>query len=157
VNVCACGCGREVEPSSGPRPRLYASVACRNKRACASYDARHNRASRRLRDRLDVRGRVCRWCEAADHVCGACERQTQRPGGRCGSCRGPRARWGCPRCHRPAGLVTVVVLDAGSDRERTVYRTPKDGAVSVGGRLLRPHEDLVVVSFPTEKWVEVRL
>ncbi len=120
------------------------------------------------------KGRVCKWCEATDKEaefrgmemeCLVCYSTRHRPGGKCGTCGGPRARWGCPRCHRPKGMLRVILLDAGSDRERVIYRAPGQltPAVVLGKQVrcrdfieFRCVRDLVV-TLPTPQWVSTRL
>jgi hypothetical protein len=154
------------------RRRKYCNAICRHnavrarlrKTSLVSTSDTH----RKLPEAIDARGRQCRWCGAGDHEtafhqdhqtqCRACEKQLGRPGGRCGKCTGPRYRWGCPRCSRkPEGLVEVILLDESNDREKTVYRQRAKGVhtVQIAGGVYRVADPLVV-TLPTERWVQVR-
>lgn len=140
-----------------------------------SAEARKRELKRKLADRKATRGRVCRWCQATDaevlwtgrrDECAACERARGRAS--CKRCQGPRATGHtsnhCPRCDGPpAWLSPVVVLDASSDRERTIYRAPHGvrrgiPRVSVAGAFHPLPEDgsPLVVELPTSVWLRTR-
>ena len=87
---------------------------------------------------------------------------------KCASCDGPRMRGRCSRCDPPpqeppfsgGEWVEIILLDASSDEERTVYRAPtsnrSEGVVSfqfLGQR--RREEEPVVLSLPRKQFLRV--
>ncbi len=118
--------------------------------------------------------RWCQWCTAKDgekaffkrHTCRSCDRMRCRD--KCASCDGPRMRGRCSRCDPPpqeppskgGEWVEIILLDASTDEERTVYRAPtsnrSEGVVSfqfLGQR--RREEEPVVLSLPREQFLRV--
>ena len=115
----------------------------------------------------------CKYCLVFAHeatfyrreMCASCEARRRRYGEhRCGSLL---MRDGtCIRCDPvPDGMVEVIVLDAASERERTVRRRRFGGKsgnfVSILDRQYTTRDldedEPLVVSLPTEQWVKVRI
>lgn len=136
----------------------------------AGSDRSERERRRKLADRSATRGRTCRWCQATDaethwsskaDQCAACEVARRRR--KCPTCDGPRAVRYCIRCGAPSYLVPVVLLDKGSDRERTVYRgasTRRDGSssrrITIASRQILVTDDPLVIELPTERWLRTR-
>jgi hypothetical protein len=131
-----------------------------------STDAAWNR-----RDRKAVKGRRCQFCQAEDtevpfenaKTCEACAQAYHRK--HCKTHKWPRVGvWGlCYKCPRPRYLVPVVLLDAGSDRERVVYRArggPGERFIRFKERQYRvPKYDLdfqLVLTVPTKVWLRTK-
>jgi hypothetical protein len=161
VRLCECGCGRAIRKDSR-LDRIYALEQCRTR----VMDRRASRRERAHRRQVDVRGRQCRWCQAFDHEtrwsqnnaeCAACNRSRHRIP--CPSCGGPAAARAarCASCEAPGWLTAVILLDEGSERERTIYRASRRGWVSIDSKDYAVTEgEPLVVTLPTEVWVRVR-
>lgn len=163
---CAAPTCTETFAPTNPR-RRYCSDACGSRQWRDSN--RRYTTKRKLAYRRAVLGRKCRWphCQVTDaeqpfstlSECLACAKQRTRPRGKCGRCGGPKKPYGCPTCDRPTGMLRVVLLDASSDRERTVYRAIHSGWASCAGRRfrVRPGQVDKVLTLPTKLWSSVRL
>lgn len=165
--VCGCGCKTKFK-ATDPRQK-YFDHRHKNRAAYKRPLYRGQRARRRKRMKARP-GLVCRWCEATNaevawsattSECSACARARQRCS--CPKCSRPvtnyTGRSWCVDCDRiPAGYAEVILLDAGSNRERTVWRKVFDEGqwVSVAYRKIRLKADPLVLTLPTAQWVRVR-
>lgn len=170
--LCACGCG---EPCPAPkrlnRPRRFV-----NRNHAERVNQRKHQVKRnatKSKRRFANLGRVCRYCQARDDECtfygpdrcDPCYRAAVPDRSPCPKCGGPRRQkpFYCA-CSPPAYLVPVIVLDKGSDRERTIYRNPQgDGVRSKNRRVsvankhyILPRDGVLVITLPSEVWVRTR-
>jgi hypothetical protein len=163
--MCECNCGRAL-PRGVRADCRYASDACRARANSRTAARRARERARNLRRQKETHGRACRYCGAADDEtcwskneseCAACNKARERfP---CSRCQGPATARAarCYGCERPAWMEPVILLDAASDRERTVYRAKHLGRVEVAGWVFKVTEgEPLVVTLPTEVWVRVR-
>lgn len=113
----------------------------------------------------DVRGRSCRWCKLEDHEtawsrtsneCAACNRARHRGQCKCGAPRTAAGACAVP-CEPPSWLEPVILLDAGGERERVVYRAKHGDWIEVAGRAFKVSEgEPLVVTLPTDIWLKVK-
>lgn len=165
--TCACGCGAKFQTTDPRKKYVDARHRSRARSRSEAGKASDRRRWARLQARTDL---VCRWCQAKStevtwsknvNACAACARARLRVA--CPKCGAPVthrvARGWCVSCDpKPEGFVEVILLDEGSDRERTVWRKPtgKRGWVSVA-YVMRPIDsDPMVLTLPTNQWLRTR-
>ena len=117
--------------------------------------------------------RWCQWCTAREgekffagvyNTCNSCARMRFRD--KCHRCDGPRMKDRCSRCDPPpvqrskkGDWVEIILLDASSDEERTIYRAPasyREGGI-VSFRFLgqtRREEEPVVLTITRKQFLK---
>ena len=166
--TCACGCGTTFQ-TTDPRKK-YVDARHKDRAGGRSEAGKAGRRRRlaKIQARTDL---TCVWCQAKStevtwsknvNACAACARARLRVA--CPKCGAPVthhvARGWCVSCDpKPEGFVEVILLDAGSDRERTVWRRPcgkRRQWVSVADHHRHAKTDPVVLTLPTDQWLRTR-
>lgn len=169
--ACLCGCGALVPPPKRKgRPKRFFNQRCAERAFQRTPACRKVKRAAKRRYFREVLGRSCKWCQARDDevpfdgvsVCAACRRSCERQA--CPKCGGPRNQrpFYCP-CSPPSYMEPVILLDEGSDRERTIYRTllrersTYKAWVSVANAYHRYEPGTpLVLTLPTKAWLRTK-
>lgn len=164
--ACACGCKTKFQ-TTDPRRKYFDERHKRRAQYRSATDkAQRKRRLARIQARTDL---TCEWCQAK-----STETKWSKSLRECLPCNRARARCACPECGapvslrvarsrcvrcdpKPKGFVEVILLDAGSDRERTVWRLGNVGQwITISRQATKVTSDPLVVTLPTAKWIRTR-
>jgi len=147
------------KPFVGYRHQVFHQASCRK----AWYAAQERKtAKERARLMRVATGRQCRFCKAYDDevpfytkaCCQACNKTRERHG-TCEVHGLPNYHDGCTACPKPHQL-EVILLDKQYEREKRLWRRPKDGGVWVAGQHFRIDDVPIVISLHPKRWAKVR-